>query len=146
MLPKSVSGGAVDPSGSELQELRRLVAELPARVFRIEQSLNLPSAPATQAPPRAQAPPQTAAAPVIPSVATNIVAATPPAQAVIAPASQRSADLESRIGAHWLNRIGIAAVLIGVSYFLKFAFDSNWIGPAGRNAIGLIARIAQVLL
>ena len=56
-----------------------------------------------------------------------------------------SSDLESRIGSHWLNRIGIAAVLIGVSYFLKYAFDSGWIGPTGRVAIGLIAGIAVVL-
>ncbi len=61
------------------------------------------------------------------------------------PEKQSSADLESRIGSHWLNRIGIAAVLIGVSYFLKFAFDNNWIGPAGRVAIGLLAGIAIVV-
>ena len=60
-------------------------------------------------------------------------------------AIRESSDLEARIGSHWLTRIGIAAVLIGVSYFLKFAFDSNWIGPAGRIAIGLIAGIAVVL-
>src|SRR5438309_8462097 len=53
--------------------------------------------------------------------------------------------LESRIGSHWLNRIGIAAVLIGVSYFLKFAFDNNWIGPAGRVSVGLLAGIAVVV-
>ena len=35
--------------------------------------------------------------------------------------------------------------LIGVSYFLKFAFDNNWIGPAGRVAIGLLAGIAVVV-
>jgi uncharacterized membrane protein len=136
----------VDPSGSELQELRRLLAELTARVFHIEQALNLPSAPVTQSPPPSPALPQTTAAPVIPPpIAPNIAAATPRAQAVIAPASQRSADLESRIGSHWLNRIGIAAVLIGVSYFLKFAFDNNWIGPAGRVAIGMLAGIAIVV-
>ena len=54
-------------------------------------------------------------------------------------------DLESRIGSHWLNRIGIAAVLIGVSYFLKFAFDNNWIGPAGRVIIGLLAGSAVLV-
>ena len=54
-------------------------------------------------------------------------------------------DLEQRIGSHWLNRVGIAAMLIGVSYFLKFAFDNNWIGPAGRVAIGLLAGIAVVV-
>jgi uncharacterized membrane protein len=54
-------------------------------------------------------------------------------------------DLESRIGSHWLNRIGIAAMLFGVSFFLKLAFDNNWIGPTGRIAIGLIAGIAVVV-
>jgi uncharacterized membrane protein len=58
---------------------------------------------------------------------------------------QPEIDLESRIGSHWLNRIGIAALLIGISYFLKFAFENNWIGPAGRVAIGFIAGIAVVL-
>jgi len=36
-------------------------------------------------------------------------------------------------------------VLIGVSYFLKFAFDNNWIGPAGRIAVGLLAGIGVVV-
>lgn len=61
------------------------------------------------------------------------------------PSATEHPDLEKRIGSHWLNRIGIAAVLIGVSYFLKFAFDNGWIGPAGRIAIGLIAGIVIVL-
>jgi len=56
-----------------------------------------------------------------------------------------AADLESRIGSQWLNRIGITALLIGVSYFLKFAFDNNWIGPAGRVAIGLFLGIMVVV-
>lgn len=132
----------MDPSDSELQELRRLVAELTARVFRIEQGLHLPSGAAAEAAPRAQIPSPPAAepksnAPVIPSVA--------PSPGAISPTSHHSADLESRIGSHWLNRIGIAAVLIGVSYFLKFAFDNNWIGPTGRVAIGLLAGIAIVI-
>ena len=56
-----------------------------------------------------------------------------------------SASLESRIGSHWLNRIGITAVLIGAAYFLKFAFDNQWIGATGRIAIGLVSGIAVVL-
>ena len=39
---------------------------------------------------------------------------------------QRSSeDLEGTIGKLWLNRIGIIAILIGVAYFLKYAFDSR---------------------
>ena len=48
-------------------------------------------------------------------------------------------SLESRIGSQWFNRIGILAILIGVAWFLKFAFDNHWIGPLGRILIGLVA-------
>jgi len=56
-----------------------------------------------------------------------------------------SPDLESVIGGHWLNRLGIVAVLLSVSYFLKYAFDNNWIGPAGRVMIGLLAGAAVIV-
>ncbi|HET8964733.1 MAG TPA: DUF2339 domain-containing protein, partial [Candidatus Acidoferrum sp.] len=47
-------------------------------------------------------------------------------------------DLESLIAGKWFNRVGIVALLIAVSYFLKLAFDNNWIGPTGRVAIGIL--------
>ena len=133
----------MDPSSSELQELQRLVGELTARVFRIERALNLPSGVAAEAP-RSQvpAPPPPPAAEVKPAAAMPGIPSRP---APASSAKASSADLESRIGSHWLNRIGIAAVLVGISYFLKFAFDNNWIGPAGRVAIGLLAGIAIVV-
>jgi uncharacterized membrane protein len=53
-----------------------------------------------------------------------------------------TASLESRIGGQWLNRIGIIAVLVGLSYFLKLAFENNWIGPATQVIIGLVAGLA----
>jgi uncharacterized membrane protein len=131
----------VDPSGSELEELRRLLGELTARVFRIEQALNLRPVVAAEAPRRPQvAPPSPPSAELKPAAPL-----TPPSPAMKPPAGPGGANLESRIGSHWLNRIGITAVLIGVSYFLKFAFDNNWIGPTGRVAIGLLAGIAVVV-
>ncbi len=60
------------------------------------------------------------------------------------PVAPSGTNWESRIGAHWANRIGIAAVLVGVAYFLKYAFENNWIGPAGRVCIGGAAGIALV--
>lgn len=130
----------MDTSSSELQELRRLVGELTARVYRLEQALNLrPGLP--QPASAAQTPPPTAP----PAPPYPIVADIPSRQTQVPSAKTGGADLESRIGSHWLNRIGIAAVLIGVSYFLKFAFDNNWIGPAGRVTIGLLAGIAIVV-
>ncbi|MBS4032001.1 MAG: DUF2339 domain-containing protein [Clostridiales bacterium] len=54
---------------------------------------------------------------------------------------EESEDLEAAIGGTWLNRIGIVAFLFGVAFFLKYAFDNQWIGPTGRIMIGLLAGI-----
>jgi uncharacterized membrane protein len=48
-------------------------------------------------------------------------------------------SLESRIGSQWFNRIAIVAVLIAAAWFLKLAMDNHWIGPLGRVLIGLAA-------
>ncbi len=72
-----------------------------------------------------------------------------PAEPYIAPpaapvAAREERSLESRVGSQWFNRIGIVAVLIGVAWFLKFAFDNQWIGPAGRILIGLLSGAALI--
>jgi uncharacterized membrane protein len=54
------------------------------------------------------------------------------------------ADLEALIGGRWFNRIGIIALLFAVSYFLKLAFDNNWIGPGGRVAIGIFLGVLML--
>ena len=137
----------MDPSASELQELRKLLGELTARVFRIERALHLEPAGTVEPRPALQAPAPPAPSPVAAELKTPTQArpGIPAKPAQVSSGKRSNADLESRIGSHWLNRIGIAAVLIGVSYFLKFAFDNNWIGPAGRVAIGLLAGIAIVV-
>ncbi len=55
-----------------------------------------------------------------------------------------SSDLETLIAGRWLNRIGILALIIAVSFFLKYAFDNNWIGPSGRVAIGILLGAAML--
>src|SRR5258708_2402192 len=140
----------MDASHSDLDAIRKIVAELAARVYRIERKLGIeaesgeargaesaraasPEAGVTHAPAKEAVPPPPAA---------GFPPRVPQRVEVPLPTQQPEADLESRIGSHWLNRIGISALLIGISYFLKFAFDNNWIGPAGRVTIGLLAGIA----
>jgi uncharacterized membrane protein len=148
----------MDASDNDLEAIHRILAELTTRVYHIERKLGIdtepvaqsptavsaqPSAPALlKPPPVAGAVPERPAPPAIPSVSVP-----PQAQAAyrVQLKAEPAASLESRIGSHWLNRIGITAVLIGISYFLKFAFDNNWIGPAGRVAIGLLAGIGVVV-
>src|SRR6516164_268086 len=55
-----------------------------------------------------------------------------------------ASDLETLIGGRWFNRIGIIALLFAISYFLKLAFDNNWIGPAGRVAIGIFLGVLML--
>jgi uncharacterized membrane protein len=136
----------MDPSHSDLGTIRRMLADLTARVYQIERKLGIEHAAAAQTP---VAPVVAPPAPSVPGAMADKPAPPPPP---LYPPPVKTAfklepepSLESRIGSHWLNRIGIAALLIGVSYFLKFAFDNNWIGPAGRVTIGLLAGIAVVV-
>jgi len=39
----------------------------------------------------------------------------------------------------------VLAIILGVGFFLKYAFDNNWIGPFGRVILGLIAGISMTL-
>jgi uncharacterized membrane protein len=134
----------MDPSQSDLEEIRQNLAELSTRISRIEQRLRIePQASPTPSTQPAPIPPPNAVR--APALEVAAVPFSPVAKIPLRKPATPEADLESRIGSHWLNRIGIAAVLIGISYFLKFAFENNWIGPAGRIAIGLIAGIAVVI-
>lgn len=138
----------MDKSQTDLEAIRQLLAELTGRVYRIERKLEMDAQPplATAQPPNlapqslSPAQPLPQAQPAVPRPAPQVSSRPAPAASL-----QPKIDLESRIGSHWLNRIGITALLIGISYFLKFAFDNNWIGPAGRVTIGLIAGVAVIL-
>lgn len=55
-------------------------------------------------------------------------------------------DIESLIGGSWFNWIGIIAFTFGVAFFLKLAFDSQWVGPEARVALGALAGAGLVYL
>jgi uncharacterized membrane protein len=120
----------------DLRTLRELVAQLTARVYRLEQVIQ-PSA--TPPPPHLPQPvraPEQASRMAVPQTDTA------PSQTRGAPtftAVPQQDSLERRIGSQWLNRVGVVAVLVGVSYFLKLAFDNGWIGPGLRVLLGLLA-------
>ncbi len=60
-------------------------------------------------------------------------------------AGRSSIDWEELIGGNWFNYIGILAIIIGVGFFLKLAFDRQWIGPTGRVMIGLAIGLGFVV-
>lgn len=145
----------------DISLLTAQIAALTARVYKLEQKTGIALQGASEKVPQEIAPPaisgvsaelEAAATPI--SAVPLLIAAQParPPMAVHARAIPettfaarqvvaRDAELEKRIGQYWLNRIGIVAILIGVSYFLKYAFENDWIGPTGRIVIGLLAGI-----
>ena len=162
---------AIVTANSRANQVRAEMAGLMSRIHYLEQGLETlarriaaPAEPPHEAAQAVHAPPATAAlspppeveAPRfverVPSPAPPPAPAAPPAP--IAPplfsslepaATLDSPSLESRIGSQWFNRIGILAVLIGVAWFLKLAFDNHWIGPIGRVFSGLLAGVALIV-
>lgn len=55
-------------------------------------------------------------------------------------------EWESLVGGKLLNRIGALAIIIGVGFFLKYAFDNNWISPAVRVLMGIVAGAGLLVL
>jgi uncharacterized membrane protein len=59
---------------------------------------------------------------------------------------EKRRDLESLIGGSWFNWIGIIAVTLGVGFFLKLAFDKQWIGPSGRVGFSALGGVSLLYL
>lgn len=95
--------------------------------------MNEPSAPRTHEPRKAAAP-----------FGLDLLVEKPAGEAGGAGAEREAKrrDLESLIGGSWFNWIGIIAVTFGVAFFLKFAFDKQWIGPSARVSLSAIVGIS----
>jgi uncharacterized membrane protein len=71
---------------------------------------------------------------VAPAVAPSPTATSPSVAAGVG-------QWEWRLGGTWLSRVGALLLILGVGFFLKHAFEHDWIGPRGRVIAGLAAGI-----
>ena len=154
-----MSEGAERPSAEDhVKRLEAQLAAVTARVFQLEREMAALQGVTPMFPPMM---PIEAAAEAVasaePAVLREVAEPVRPAMEPVAsaassgryeqipsaPATQER-SLEARVGSQWFNRIGIIAVLIGAAWFLKYAFDRHWIGPAGRVVIGLASGAALI--
>jgi uncharacterized membrane protein len=126
----------------EIRQLRGLVSRITDRLDALErrQGITKPSTGPAQAP--------TAPPPAPPPVPPSREAATIPAARVPprkeSPAGVKEREWEQILGGSWLARIGVLALIFGIGFFLKYAFDNDWIGPTGQIVLGIIAGLVML--
>lgn len=132
------------------------ISDLERQVNALKAAINLPASKAAAAeevyrPPVAQKPEEIPAAPVFTSISEPEPAAIPEPEAEQLavthwepkpmPAKERKPsrtreEWEEMIGGNIFNWIGAIAILIGIAFFLKLAFERDMITPWMRVAIG----------
>jgi uncharacterized membrane protein len=58
---------------------------------------------------------------------------------------KRGGSAEVAVGQKWLLGTGVLILIIGIGFFLKYAFDQEWIGPAVRISIGFVGGVLLLL-
>ena len=51
---------------------------------------------------------------------------------------RKNPDIEKFIGENLINKIGILILVLGISFFVKYAIDKNWINEPARVGIGIL--------
>ncbi|MEZ0130992.1 DUF2339 domain-containing protein, partial [Flavobacterium sp. LBUM151] len=51
---------------------------------------------------------------------------------------EKNPDLEKFIGENLINKIGVLILVLGISYFVKYAIDKDWINEPARVGIGVL--------
>jgi uncharacterized membrane protein len=129
-----------EPRASAVEEIRPITSAEPADTTGREEAAaegaTMPLAAATAAP-STPSPGAAASEPAVEAPPTAPAASWPPARAEVG-------QWEGRLGGTWLSRVGAILFVLGVGFFLKHAFDQDWIGPKGRVLAGLGAGIAML--
>ena len=126
----------------QLTEATTVIANLSLRLTQLEDRAREQSpTPHPEQQPEATTvePPEPVQAADIPLLETGELA---PVQAA-APSTTRSGpDWEFLLGRNWFAIIGGIAVVLGIGFFLKLAFDNNWISDTGRVILGVAVGLA----
>ena len=136
----------------ELRRVRQELARLAVRIFTLEQSRPgaTPVQPAPQRPSVATTLPAAAIPPLQPAPSA-VASAGPPSRREptvggiaagwggpsFPPIRIPPIDWERVLGLNWLAIIGAVALAVGMGFFLRLAFENDWIGETGRVILGI---------
>lgn len=60
----------------------------------------------------------------------------------IPPRPTPNREAEVQFGQKWLLIAGVGTMIVGIGFFLRYAFEQNWVGPAGRVAFAYLGALA----
>lgn len=147
-VPPRQSPTEATPSARTASETPPVIST-PAKVApRSETPEAAPFVPRPPATPDAAIPPADSRPPRIPPISPVQPASRMPSLVGRGPGgenkidSRNLADLEERLGANWLNKIGTVAFVIGVALLLNYSM--HYLGPAGKIALGYVLSIAML--
>lgn len=134
-----------DELKDRLEYIEFAVREQIARLYRIEKHLGIAEEEPKVAAQPIEIPEQTYQAPQV----EVPIPAEPPIllekETVVETPSAPQRSLEQRIGGSWFSRVGIFAIVLAVGFFIKYAFDREWIGPGQRVLGGLAAGLGLLV-
>ena len=76
--------------------------------------------------------------PVLPKTEPKIPIPITPEKSFWENFKEKNPDLEKFIGENLINKIGILILVLGISYFVKYAIDKDWINEPARVGIGVL--------
>ncbi len=124
----------------QLKYIEGLLVNVSMRLDALQTELKKSGAPTPE--PVAQPIVEPQAAPISPPQATS-----PPPSLHIPPSFKTktpSREWEAIIGGNWFNKIGIAAIILGIAFFLRYAIENDWINNTGKVLLGIAAGLAFI--
>ncbi|MFW6189556.1 MAG: DUF2339 domain-containing protein [Planctomycetota bacterium] len=130
--------------GRQVRELRKELDRLRQRPSEAPEAAAAETVPRREGQPAEpepvtgeEVPEKTTAEPVLPEEAAE----ESPAEAVAERIRKDWPRLEEKIGQQWLTWVGVIVLLVGTGFFVKYAFEQQWIGPTARVVLGIAAGV-----
>lgn len=151
--PLPTSSSMPSSNEEEIRRLRQMVSYITGRLDVLEKKPQAPATPAQESKPSVplekidepivQKPKPVETPPPPPPPVKEPVRAPKPV-AALKTGQKKELEWEQILGGNWLARIGVLALIFGIGFFFKYAFDNNWIGPEIRITLGSIAGLIMI--
>ena len=79
--------------------------------------------------------------PMEPKIAPKPIIPAEPKKSFWKNFKEQNPDLEKFIGENLINKIGVLILVLGISYFVKYAIDKDWINEPARVGIGVLCGV-----